>query len=81
MNERRISLRPEAENPNHHLWNNNGTWFVHYTTYPTSFTKERVRKSLGTKSLTEARQRRDALFASIHTERHQEDDLSLALAA
>lgn len=52
-------------NPNHHLWNNNGTWFVHYTTYPTPITKERVRRSLQTKALDEAQRRRDALLRRI----------------
>lgn len=52
------------ENPNHHLWNNHGTWFLHYTTYPTPLTKERIRRSLGTKDLEVARRRRDLFFAS-----------------
>ena len=56
------SLRLNPDNPNHHLWNNNGTWFLHYTVYPTPFTKERIRRSLGTKCLDTARQRRDAFF-------------------
>jgi hypothetical protein len=59
-----LSLRVNPENPNHHLWNNNGTWFIHYVVHPTPITKERVRRSLRTKSLDEARARRDALFAS-----------------
>ncbi len=58
-----FSLRVNAENPNHHLWLNNGTWFIHYVVHPTPITKERVRRSLRTKSLAEARARRDALFA------------------
>ena len=56
------SLRISDANPNHHLWNNNGTWFLHYTVYPTPFTKERIRRSLGTKCLTTARERRDQFF-------------------
>ena len=59
----RLSLRVNADNPNHHLWLNNGTWFIHYVVHPTPITKERVRRSLRTKSLAEARARRDALFA------------------
>lgn len=51
-----------ADNPNHHLWNNNGTWFIHYTCYPTAFTKERVRRTLGTHHLPVARARRDAVL-------------------
>jgi hypothetical protein len=59
------SIRLNPGNPDHHLWNNNGTWFVHYTIHPTPFTKQRIRTSLQTKNLTEARLRRDQLlFAS-----------------
>ncbi len=59
-----LSLRVNPANPNHHLWNNNGTWFIHYVVHPTPFTKERIRHSLGTKSLSEARVRRDAILAT-----------------
>jgi hypothetical protein len=55
-------LRVTPANPNHHLWNNHGTWFLHYTTYPTPFTKERIRRSLGTKDVNVARERRDQFF-------------------
>ena len=58
-----LRVRVSAENPNHHLWNTHGTWFLHYTVHPTPFTKERVRRSLGTSSLATARERRDAFFA------------------
>lgn len=50
------------DNPNHHLWNNHGTWFVHFTIHPTHNTKERVRRSLGTKDVVIARKRRDRFF-------------------
>ncbi len=59
------ALRINGENPNHHLWNNNGTWFIHYTVHPTPQTKERIRRTLGTKSLEEARMRRDAILATM----------------
>jgi hypothetical protein len=59
-------FRAQADNPNHHLWNNHGTWFLHYTAYPTPFTKERVRRSLGTKDLRVARSRRDTFFAHLN---------------
>jgi len=57
-----------AENPNHHLWNNHGTWFLHYTVHPTPFTKERIRRSLGTKDIKIARARRDSFFANLSVE-------------
>jgi hypothetical protein len=62
MNSSKIVLRINAANPDHHLWNNNGTWFVHYTVHPTPFTKERIRASLRTKDLAKARLRRDQLL-------------------
>lgn len=58
-------IRVRAENENHHLWNNHGTWFLHYTVHPTPFTKERIRRSLGTKDVAVARARRDAFFAQL----------------
>jgi hypothetical protein len=63
----RLSTRPQANSggPNHHLFNNNGTWFIHYTLFPDPFTKQRVRASLKTANLHEARQRRDAFFTQI----------------
>jgi hypothetical protein len=64
MNSSKIVLRINAANPNHHLWNNNGTWWCHYTEHPTPFTKQRTRTSLGTKSLVQARSRRDQLFSA-----------------
>jgi hypothetical protein len=57
-------IRISPSNPDHHLWNNHGTWYLHYTVYPTPLTKQRVRRSLSTKSLTVARRRRDLFFAS-----------------
>jgi hypothetical protein len=59
------ALRVRAENPNHHLWNNHGTWFLHYTVHPTPFTKERLRRTLGTKDVRVARARRDIFFARL----------------
>ena len=55
----RTSVRLRLSNPNHHLWNNNGTWYLHYTVHPTPLTKSRVRVSLETKDLEVARRRRD----------------------
>ena len=62
MDFQELSIRTNKTNENHHLWNNNGTWFIHYTVYPTAVTKRRVRHSLQTRSLTKARRLRDELF-------------------
>jgi len=58
----KLALRVNDSNLNHHLWNNNGTWWVHYTVYPTPVTAERRRKSLKTKNIIVARLRRDKIL-------------------
>lgn len=49
----------------HHIWNNNGTWWCHYTVHKADYTKERVRVSLGTRDRDEARERRDLLLDGV----------------
>ena len=49
-------------NPDHNIWNNNGTYWLHATVHHPNYTKERVRVSLGTKDRDEARQRRDFIL-------------------
>jgi hypothetical protein len=51
------------DNPDHHIWNNNGTWFIYYTLYPSAYSKKRIRRSLRTKGIVSARQRRDRILA------------------
>jgi hypothetical protein len=63
MNSPKIVLRINAANPNHHLWNNNGTWWCHYTEHRPDFTKHRVRMSLQTPRLAAARVKRDRWFS------------------
>jgi hypothetical protein len=46
-------------NPNHHIWCNNGTYFIHVTLHWRGRRKLRLRHSLKTKSVEEARRRRD----------------------
>jgi hypothetical protein len=60
-----LALRIDDSNLNHHLWNNNGTWWIHYTIYPTPVTSERIRQSLKTRILSEARRRRDDVFQKL----------------
>lgn len=57
-----LAIRTSPGNPNHHLWNNNGTWYIHYTVYPDAYTAQRIRRSLNTRQLEEARARRDQLL-------------------
>ena len=60
-----IALRIDESNLNHHLWNNNGTWWIHYTIYPTPVTAERIRHSLKTRDLVEARNLRDEILSKL----------------
>ena len=54
-----------GDNPNHHLWNNTGTWWMHYTQHLPDFTKRRIRRSLQTSDLATALSRRDQLFEQL----------------
>ncbi|MGE5813638.1 MAG: hypothetical protein ACM36C_04055 [Acidobacteriota bacterium] len=49
-------------NPNHHLWRNGRLWWVAFTVIYDGWRQERIRRSLGTADLEEARRRRDDLF-------------------
>lgn len=57
-----LSIRVDPSNPDHHLWNNNGTWWCHYTVHLPPWRQERLRVSLHTRSCEEARARRDVLL-------------------
>jgi len=61
-----VTLRgADAGKANHHIWNNNGTWWLHYTLHLADYTKRRVRESLRTRDVEEARRRRDARLAGL----------------
>lgn len=60
-----LAVRVADDNPNHHLWNNRGTWWCHFTLHKADYTAERVRVSLKTRDLQQARARRDTLLAAI----------------
>jgi hypothetical protein len=49
-------------NPDHHLWRNGRLWWVAFTVHLPGWRKDRVRRSLGTADLAEARRRRDDLL-------------------
>ena len=54
-------------NPNHHLWNNNGTWWCYVTLRNADGLKIRHRFSLETNILEKASQRRDGIFADLRS--------------
>lgn len=59
-----IAVRVDDNNPNHHLWNNRGTWWCHFTLHRPDYTAERIRVSLKTRDVTLARARRDELLSA-----------------
>ena len=52
-------MKNKNPNPNHNIWNNNGTYWCHYTIHKDDYTKQRVRVSLGTSDVAIARALRD----------------------
>jgi len=61
-----LSLRSAQGNPNHHLWNNHGTWWCHFTLHSSTGIKQRLRRSLKTGDLATACRKRVALLARLH---------------
>lgn len=61
----RLATRINEENPNHHLWNNRGTWWCHFTIHRADYTSERIRVSLKTREVDTARERRDQLLSNL----------------
>lgn len=62
-----LSTRAKEDNPNHHLWNNRGTWWCHFTVHRADYTAERIRVSLRTRDVEQARARRDELLSALAT--------------
>jgi hypothetical protein len=51
--------------PDHHLWRNGRLWWIAVTVHLPDWTKRRVRRSLGTDDVREARRRRDGILERI----------------
>ncbi len=61
--------RESPASPDHHLWRNGRLWWVAFTVHLPPWHKERVRLSLQTDDLDEARRRRDELLSRYPRER------------
>jgi hypothetical protein len=61
-----ISRRQKTAGPNHHLWNNHGSWWCHGTFHLPDGTAERDRVNLRTTDLASARRRRDCILVNSH---------------
>jgi hypothetical protein len=64
-----------SRNPDHHLWRNGRLWWIAFTVHRDGWRQERIRRSLGTADLEEARLRRDAVL----TRYAERDDCALSL--
>jgi len=69
-----------AVDPDHHLWRNGRLWWVAFTVHLPGWQKERIRCSLGTADVVEARRRRDEILRRYPEVRGCELSLRLAPA-
>ena len=53
-----LSVRVRKNNPDHHLFNNHGTWWCHFWAIADGIRQQRFRVNLHTSSRTEARAQR-----------------------
>ena len=63
-----LALRPGTRRasrlgPDHHLWRNGRLWWIAYTVLHDGWRQERVRHSLHTDDVLEARRRRDGILS------------------
>lgn len=65
LKNKHASVRIGSGNQDHHLYNNNGVWWLHYTSYPTPATSKRIRRSLRTRDVTLARHQRDTILKDL----------------
>jgi len=59
-----LSCRQKTAGPDHHLWNNHGSWWFHGTEHRTDGTATRIRLSLRTRDVTKARRIRDRILTN-----------------
>ena len=59
-----LSVRVRGNNPNHHLFNNHGTWWCHFWAVADGVRQQRFRVNLKTSSRTKARSQRNRILQS-----------------
>lgn len=62
MKNKIVELPDRKYAANHHIWDNNGTWWCHLSLERRSGPAKRVRFSLRTNKVREARKRRDLIM-------------------
>lgn len=63
-----LATRRTDTNPNNHLMNNHGTWWIRFTLRSTEGTSKRPAYSLKTPDLETARRIRDRILAALEAE-------------
>lgn len=58
----RLKMRAVEKNPNHHIWNNNGTWYCKFVLILANGDRSIICNSLDTKDVEIARRNRDVLI-------------------
>jgi hypothetical protein len=71
-----LAVRIDDNNPLHHLWNNNGTWWCHITIPYADYMAKRIRMSLKTCNLKDAIEKRDRLFELFSTQTYGKEAFS-----
>ena len=62
MKNKIVELPDRKYGANHHIWDNNGTWWCHLSLERRSGPAKRIRFSLRTNNVREARKRRDLMM-------------------
>jgi hypothetical protein len=62
----RLVIRSASGSGNHHIWNNNGIWWCHFSVQDDEGRTRRIRKSLKTRDLQKAREKRDRLLSNLN---------------
>ena len=61
----RLAIRVSRDKADHHLWNNNGTWWFHFTVRSDQGVSKRIRHSLKTTDIEKARSKRDRILNAL----------------
>ena len=67
MKNKIVELPDRHYGANHHIWDNNGTWWCHLSLERRTGPAKRVRFSLRTNNVREARKRRDLIMNANET--------------
>ena len=59
------SVRIAGSNPDHHLWNNNATWWCHLTHRRGDLAKSRLQLSAGPRGLSDVREIRGLVLSTL----------------